>query len=136
MAAGNTALDLFGPRGLLDTHRVPSTVRDALLALVRGMEAHPAAHLVYLKTRMYQVAFCPSAASGVPDYVTVLASSDIHYSIEYLVPEGQGPWPWAYMKGDATSTEAAVEMVEHSMRLSGAWATPSQVEGPEGPGAR
>lgn len=120
MAAGNAASDVFGPGGLFAFHGVPRTMCDALWALVRGMEQHPAPYVVYLTTHMHQLGFT-TTKSGVPDYVSVLASSDIHYVIEYLVPDGQGPWPWAYMKGEAYSTEAAVAMVEHSIRLSGAW---------------
>jgi len=67
-------------------------------------------------------------------YLCLLAADDYHtpwyvrligsfgeYTVDYLMPEAEAPWPYARVTGETRSQDRAVEMIETAMRLSPGW---------------
>jgi hypothetical protein len=46
----------------------------------------------------------------------------IHSEVDYLMPEGRGPWPQARVRGSAQSEDEAVQMILTAMEASAGWA--------------
>jgi len=121
MLTGRTSLDdFYGPEGYLETvQRYPT--QSAMLLLIRALRADPAQLRAYAMTHMHQLRLRAIDDAAGPEFVRVMASSEYSYFVEFLMPEDQAPWPHAWVKGEATSTEDAKNMVLTAMRLSGTW---------------
>lgn len=121
MLTGRTTLDDFYGRGghLEAVQRSPHD--NAMLLLIRALRDAPSTLLAYGMTHMHQLGLRAIDDPRAAELVRVMASSEHSYFIEYSMPEEQAPWPYAWVKGEATSTEDAKEMVLTAMRLSGGW---------------
>jgi len=121
MLTGRTSLDdFYGPKGHLETvQRYPTQV--AMLLLIRALRADHSPLRAYGMTHMHQLGLRAVDDAAAPEFIRVIASSEDSYFVEFRMPEEKAPWPHAWVKGEATSTEDAKNMVLTAMRLSGAW---------------
>lgn len=121
MLTGRTTLDdFYGPGGYLESvQRYP---RDgAMLTLIHALRAVPSSLHAYGMTHMHQLGLRARDDERAPELIKVMGSNDGGYLIEYLLPEEQAPWPYAWVKGDTRSVDEARDMVLTAMRRCGGW---------------
>ncbi|KQW36545.1 hypothetical protein [Rhizobacter sp. Root404] len=121
MLSGRTTInDFYGPNGfLVAIHRQPHD--GAMLALIGALRDVPSSLSAYGMTHMHQLGLRAEDDERAPELVMLMASSMYGISIEYLLPEDEAPWPYAWVKGDTQSVDEAKEMVLTAMRRSGGW---------------
>jgi hypothetical protein len=121
MLSGRTTLnDFYGPNGFLEAiHRQPQD--GAMLALIDALREVPSPLRAYGMTHMHQLGLRAEDDERAPELVMLMASSMYGIFIEYLLPEDEAPWPYAWVKGDTQSVDEAKEMVLTAMRRSGGW---------------
>ena len=93
----------------------------AMLDVLTGLKALPDERLVYGLSSMAQLCLLAHDDYKSPWYVIVSALDRRNYFVEYLMPENMSPWPNAYVKGAATSTDAAVELIQIAIDRSAGW---------------
>ena len=93
----------------------------AMLDLIARLRALPDGRQVFGLTSHYQLCLLAEDAYTSPWFVRVSASDERNYSIEYLMPKHESPWPHAYVRGEARSADVAVQMIQTAMEKSGGW---------------
>lgn len=71
-------------------------------------------------TSHFQLVLLDKDTFRSPWRVLISAIDANNYWIEYLMPEGEAPWPNAYVKGNCRSAEQAVQMTLTALDRSGA----------------
>ena|SRR5215469_2169389 len=92
-----------------------------MLDLIARLKASPDERQVYGLTSHYHLCLLSQDTSASPWFVRVIALHERDYHIEYLMPESEAPWPKAYIRGEARSTDDAIRMILTAMEKSGGW---------------
>lgn len=123
MLTGRGTLDdFYGRDGYLEAiQRYPS--QDAMVLLIQALRDVESPLRAYGMTHTHQLGLRAVDDQRAQEFVTIMASDAHSYFIEYLMPEDKAPWPYAWVRGDATSTEDAKAMVLRAMQLSEGWKT-------------
>lgn len=77
-------------------------------ATIYGLTSHM--HLVLMPGETYR-----------DDWAVRLMGTDNDYSVQYLMPKEDAPWPNAYVTGEFSDFDEAVEMSLKAIKLCGLW---------------
>lgn len=94
---------------------------EVMLDLIARLRALPDERQIYGLTSHYQLCLLSQDTSTSPWFVKVSTLDERNYYIEYLMLEREAPWPHAYVRGEARSTDDAVRMIMTAMDKSGGW---------------
>ena len=113
--------DFYGKSGYLEKiQRYPDQLGMRLLVEALRKSASPLS--AYGMTHMHELGLRPVDDEKTQELVSIMAVDQYSYFIKYLLPEeAQGPWPYAWVQGNATSVEQATEMVLTAIRMSKGW---------------
>lgn len=97
----------------------------AMISLIQRLRALPNERQVYGRTSGRDLCLLSQDTPSAPCFVKVTAVSKrmSMYFIEYLMPAQNAPWPQAYITGEASSEDKAVEMIVIGMDKSGGWSS-------------
>jgi hypothetical protein len=56
-----------------------------------------------------------------PWFIKAVALDPRNFLVEFLLPSGAAPWPRAYVKGEASSEDEALDYLETAFRLTDGW---------------
>jgi hypothetical protein len=101
---------------------VSRSVGEAMLRLLQELHSCPAHHEAWGLTSHYHLCLLAEDCYETPWLVRVIGSGS-QYRIEYLLPKTMAPWPNAYVQGEASSPEQAINMVLIGMVRSEGWST-------------
>jgi len=93
---------------------------EAMLDLMARLRALPNERRVFGLTSHYHLCLLSQDTYTSPWFVKVIGA-DNDFVIEYLMPEHEAPWPHAYVRGEAHSSDEAVRMIMTGMEKSGGW---------------
>jgi hypothetical protein len=103
------------------TGRYPIEMATAMLALIAALRALPDEREVWCLTSHNRLCLLTERDYRTPWYVIIDALDTRNYTVEYLMPAEGAPWPNAYVRGEARSTEAALKMVVIAMSRCEGW---------------
>ena len=99
---------------------VSQLIGEGMLRLLQALHDCPAHHEMWGLTSHHHLCLLAEDCYETRWLVRVIGS-DSQYRIEYLLPQNAAPWPNAYVQGEASSLEQAVNMVLIGMVRSGGW---------------
>lgn len=95
----------------------------AMISLIQRLRALPRERQVYGRTSGRDLCLLSQDTPSAPSFVNVHTVSKQMYFIEYLMPAQKAPWPQAYITGEASTEDKAVEMILIGMDKSGGWSS-------------
>src|SRR5258706_5097327 len=104
-------LDEFYAEVSRHDHPVEREGGKVMLDFIIRLRALPDERLVYGLTSHYRLCLLAEDNSRSPWFVIISALDKRNYNVEYLMPERVAPWPHAYVRGEASSEEEAVQMI-------------------------
>ncbi|TAK94548.1 MAG: hypothetical protein EPO07_16570 [Verrucomicrobia bacterium] len=93
----------------------------AMLDLIARLRALPNERHVFGLTSHHRLCLLATDTYRSPWFVIISALDKRNYFVEYLMPEHIAPWPHAYVKGEASSEEAAIQMIVAAIEKSEGW---------------
>ena len=107
---------------LLSKDDLAKSTGEATSSLIARLRALEDERVVYGLTSHYSLCLLSRDDYSSPGYVTISASCESDYTIEYLMPSDQAPWHRpARVSGIARSEDEAVEMILIAMEQSRGW---------------
>ena len=100
---------------------VSRDVGRVMLALINRLRALPDERKVFGLTSHLRLCLLAVDSWKSPWFVIISALDQRNYYIEYLMPGRIAPWPRAYVRGEANSENAAVQMILTAMDKSEGW---------------
>lgn len=95
----------------------------AMLDIIARIRALPDERRVFGLTSHQRLCLLAQDTFRSPWYVIISALDGRNYSVEYLMPEHIAPWPHAYVKGEASSEDDAVQMIVTALEKSEGWSS-------------
>lgn len=89
--------------------------------LLTKMEAVAAEVAVWGLTSHGKLVLLAADDYRTPWFVTTIAVPWGGFSIHYLMPDSEAPWPGAQVEGEARDLDSAYSMIRIAMRRSGGW---------------
>src|SRR2546422_123773 len=102
-------------------HHVSREGGKAMLDLIARLRALPDRRRVYGLTSHHQLCLLADDTYTSPWFVIVSALDKRNYFVEYRMPERDAPWSRAYVRGEASSEDEAVQMIITAMEKSEGW---------------
>jgi hypothetical protein len=96
---------------------------QTMLRLLERLRTLPFHRPVYGLTSHHRLCLLAEDKSFSPWFVIIepVIVQPLLFVIEYLMPEGTGPWPHARVRGEAHSEDRAVQMILTAMEKSEGW---------------
>ena len=117
----STTLDDYYQGIAQHSRQLDTEIGKAMLDLLVALRARPDDRRVWGLTSHYRLCLLAQDTYLSPWFVIVAALDNRNYTIEYLMPSDVEPWPNAYVRGEARSTEAAANMVAIAMSRCDGW---------------
>jgi len=95
-------------------------VGETMLHLIDLLRTLPEPEAAWGLTSHFHLCLLAADDYHTPWYVRLIGSRG-EYTVDYLMPEAEAPWPYARVTGETRSQDRAVEMIETAMRLSRGW---------------
>jgi hypothetical protein len=102
-----------------DPHVAPAA--RLMIQLIERLETTFQDRSVWGLTSLYHLKLLAADDWKTPWYVSIAPAVSGRFAIEYLLPEGEAPWPNARVLGESESVEAAVDMILLAMQKSRGW---------------
>jgi class 3 adenylate cyclase len=100
---------------------VDREIGKTMLALIARLRSLPDDRQAWGLTSHYRLCLLGEDSSATPWFVIISALDTRDYYVEYLMPERVAPWPHAYVRGEASSEDDAVQMILTAMERSEGW---------------
>jgi hypothetical protein len=113
-------LEQFYGELVASDNNVSRSIGEAMLRLLHELHSRPTEHEAWGLTSLHHLCLLAEDRYDTPWFVRVIGSES-QYLVEYLLPKNVEPWPSAYVQGQASSPEQAVNMVLVGMGRSGGW---------------
>ena len=92
-----------------------------MIRLIEQLEVTFRDRDVWGLTSLYTLKLLATDDWRTPWYVSVRPPMGGRFTIDYLLPQAEAPWPDARVVGESESIEAAVKMILLAMERSGGW---------------
>ena len=116
----NKSLIEFYSEAATDSDFITSEIGKTMIKWIQEIERKLPDLQIWGLTSHYRLVLM-ATETHTGDWSVILIGQEGHYRVDYLIPLDEAPWENAYITGETTTFDKAMEMTLVGIEKSGAW---------------